>query len=228
MPLCHYVSKARRTWWHHCIILTPACVLVAIVKIKNKQFRGCPELLCWLGLLVFFVSIFLYVEPKRFLFLVGISPVQPLLKEAQKAHDEAVAKTYKLLRNLLSGDPQSQWDWVCCKLHEPDSWAGVNGQMITRGHLRLRTAFWYCIELHKLTVFTADMAKRQQFYIHQAVFNPKRATVQQLILQMRVLNVEWLCRTPPHVEGQSQGCTNDRGSTRKNAIFLNCSWDNTE
>jgi hypothetical protein len=39
---------------------------------------------------------------------VKIVHAQEMLKEAWKAHDKAVAKTYKLLRNLLSGDPQSQ------------------------------------------------------------------------------------------------------------------------
>jgi hypothetical protein len=43
-------------------------------------------------------------------------------------------------------------------------------------------------ELHKLTVFSADAAKRQPFYIHQVVCKPQRATVQQHVLQMGVLN----------------------------------------
>jgi hypothetical protein len=37
-------------------------------------------------------------------------------------------------------------------------------------------------------VFTADAAKRQRFYIHQAVHKPQRVTVQQHILQMGLLN----------------------------------------
>jgi hypothetical protein len=39
-----------------------------------------------------------------------------------------------------------------------------------------------------LTVFSADAAKRQQFYIQQAVCKPQRVTVQQHILRMGVLN----------------------------------------
>jgi hypothetical protein len=42
-----------------------------------------------------------------------LSQTQEIIKEAMKAHKEAVVKRYKLLRNLLSSDPQSQWDWVC-------------------------------------------------------------------------------------------------------------------
>jgi hypothetical protein len=40
----------------------------------------------------------------------------------------------------------------------------------------------------KLTVFSADAVERQQFYIQQAVHKPQRATVQQHISQMGVLN----------------------------------------
>jgi hypothetical protein len=49
-------------------------------------------------------------------------------------------------------------------------------------------SFLACLELHKLTVFSADTAKRQQFYIQQAVRKPQRATVRQHISCMGVLN----------------------------------------
>jgi hypothetical protein len=44
------------------------------------------------------------------------------------------------------------------------------------------------LELHKITVFSADAAERQWFYIQQVVRKPQRTTVQQHILQMGVLN----------------------------------------
>jgi hypothetical protein len=37
---------------------------------------------------------------------------QMQLQEAQKAHNKAIAKMYKQLRNFLSGDAQSQWDCI--------------------------------------------------------------------------------------------------------------------
>ncbi len=117
-----------------------------------------------------------------------LGQTQEMLKEAQKAHNEAVAKTYKLLNNLLSGDPQSQWDWVCCKMHKCDSWTGLNGQITTGRHPHLWTAFQDCLDLHKLTVFTADVAKRQRFYIQHAVRKSQRAIVHQHMLQIGVLN----------------------------------------
>jgi hypothetical protein len=39
---------------------------------------------------------------------VEIEQTQQMLQEAQKAHDKAIAKVYEQLRNLLSGNPQSQ------------------------------------------------------------------------------------------------------------------------
>jgi hypothetical protein len=66
---------------------------------------------------------------------VEIEQTQQLLQDFQKAHDKAIAKVYKQLRNLLSSNLQSQWDCVCCKMHKCDSWAGVNSQVTKGRHL---------------------------------------------------------------------------------------------
>jgi hypothetical protein len=119
---------------------------------------------------------------------VEIEQTQQLLQDFQKANDKAIAKVYEQLRNLPSGNPQSQWDCVCRKMHERDLWAGVNGQ-VTEGRCpQMWTSFQDCLELHELTVFSADATKSQRFYIQQAVRKPQRATVRQHILQMAVLN----------------------------------------
>jgi hypothetical protein len=73
-------------------------------------------------------------------------------------------------------------------MHEHDPWAAVIGQVIKGRHLRTWMPFLDCLELHKLTVFSADATKRQGFYIQQAVRKLQRATVQQHILRMGVLN----------------------------------------
>jgi hypothetical protein len=120
--------------------------------------------------------------------MLEIEQTQQILQESQKVHDEAITKTYKLLRNLLSSDVQTQWDPICPKMHKRDLWAGVNGKVTEGRHPCTWAAFLDCLELHKLMVFTADAAKRQRFYIQQAVRKPQRAIAQQHILQMGVLN----------------------------------------
>jgi hypothetical protein len=49
---------------------------------------------------------------------VEIEQTQQMLQEFQKAHNKAIAEMYKQLRNLLSGDAQSQWDCFCRKIHK--------------------------------------------------------------------------------------------------------------
>jgi hypothetical protein len=73
-------------------------------------------------------------------------------------------------------------------MHKCDSWAAVNSQVTKGRRPRMWMSFLDCLELHKLTVFSADAAERQRFYIQQAVCKPQRATVRQHILRMGVLN----------------------------------------
>ncbi len=58
-----------------------------------------------------------------------IEQTTQMLQEAQKAHNKAIAESYEQLRNLLSGNAQSQWDHVCHEMHEHDLWAAVNVQV---------------------------------------------------------------------------------------------------
>ncbi len=66
---------------------------------------------------------------------------QQLLQDFQKAHDKAITKVYKQLQNLLSGDPQAQWDHVCCEMHKCDLWAGVNSQVTKGRHPQMWMSF---------------------------------------------------------------------------------------
>jgi hypothetical protein len=45
-----------------------------------------------------------------------------------------------------------------------------------------------CIKLHKLTVFPADAAEKQHYYIQQTIKKPQRVTVCQFVSRMGVLN----------------------------------------
>jgi hypothetical protein len=73
-------------------------------------------------------------------------------------------------------------------MHKCDLWAAVIGQVTKGRRLQMWMSFLDCLELHKLTVFSADAAEKQQFYIQQVVCKPQRATMQQHILRMGVLN----------------------------------------
>jgi hypothetical protein len=113
---------------------------------------------------------------------------QELLSTASKQYNEAVGATYELLRNLLAGEPQTQWDRIVREMHERDSWAGPNGEKQDGKRPKGFKAFKDCLELLKLTVFSADAAEKQRYYIQQGIRKPQRATVRQFISRVEVLN----------------------------------------
>jgi hypothetical protein len=76
---------------------------------------------------------------------VEIEQTQQTLQEAQKAHDKTIAESYEQLRNLLSSNAQSQWDCVCCEMHERDLWAAVIGQVTKGRRPRTWTSFLDCL-----------------------------------------------------------------------------------
>ncbi len=82
---------------------------------------------------------------------VEIEQTTQILQESQRAHDKAIATLYEQLRNLLSGDAQSQWDRVCREMHEDDSWAAVNGKITEGRRPRTWMSSLDCLDLHKLT-----------------------------------------------------------------------------
>jgi hypothetical protein len=142
---------------------------------------------------------------------VEIEQTQQMLQEAQIAHNKAITKTYKQLRNLLSSKAQSQWDCVCREMHKRDSWAAVNGQVTEVRHPQTWLSFLDCLELHKLTVFSAETAERQGFYIQQVVCKPQRATVRQHISKMGVLN-DYVKHLPTLKDSSNTVLTTQKGN----------------
>ncbi len=54
-------------------------------------------------------------------------------------------------------------------MHDHNVWAGLNREKHKGKHPHIWASFKDCLELHKLTVFSMDAAKRQKFYIQQGV-----------------------------------------------------------
>jgi hypothetical protein len=111
-----------------------------------------------------------------------------LLASSTKGYNEAIAATYKLLCNLLASKPQTQWDCIIQEKHEHDLWAGADGKKHDEKFPRSYPTFLDCLELHKLTIFSADTAKRQRYYIQQGIQKPQQATIHQFISHVEVLN----------------------------------------
>ncbi len=95
---------------------------------------------------------------------------------------------YKLFRCFAVGKAQTQWDRIVNKMHTKNTWIGVNDKSNKGIRLKFWISFMDCIELHKLTVFPADAAKKQCYYMQQMIKKPQRVTVRQFMSRMGILN----------------------------------------
>ncbi len=73
-------------------------------------------------------------------------------------------------------------------MHMNNPWIGVNDKSNKGIHVKSWISFMDCIKLHKLTVFPADTAEKQRYYIQQTVKKPQQVTVCQFMSRMGVLN----------------------------------------
>jgi hypothetical protein len=73
-------------------------------------------------------------------------------------------------------------------MHTKNPWIGVNGKSNKGTHMKSWISFMDCIELHKLTVFPADAAEKQHYYMQQTIKKPQQVTVHQFVSCMGVLN----------------------------------------
>jgi hypothetical protein len=79
-------------------------------------------------------------------------------------------------------------DCIVNKMHTKNPWIGVNGKSNKGICMKSWILFMDCIELHKLTVFPADTAEKQCYYMQQMIKKPQQVTVRQFVSRMGVLN----------------------------------------
>jgi hypothetical protein len=74
------------------------------------------------------------------------------------------------------------------EIHTKNPWIGVNGKSNKGIHVKSWISFMDCIVLYMLTVFPADAAEKQCYYMQQMMKKPQRVTVHQFVSCMDVLN----------------------------------------
>jgi hypothetical protein len=88
-----------------------------------------------------------------------------------------------------------QWDRIVNKMHTKNPLIGVNGKSNKGIHVKSWMSFMDCIELHKLTVFPADTAEKQHYYMQQTIKKPQQVTIRQFVSHKGVLN-DYLAHLP--------------------------------
>ncbi len=117
-----------------------------------------------------------------------LSNLNKSLKAKKYLAVDQAQKAYKLLHCFLVGEAQMQWDRIVNKMHTKNPWIGVNGKSNKGIQVKSWILFMNCIELHKLTIFPADTAEKQRYYMQQMIKKPQQVTVRQFVSRMGVLN----------------------------------------
>ncbi len=107
------------------------------------------------------------------------------LEEALKAKkDIAVTeaqKAYELFRCFMVSKARMQWDRIMNEMHTKNPWIGMNGKSNKGIRVRSWILFMECIEFYKLTIFPADAAEKQHYYMQQTIKKPQWVTVHQFV-----------------------------------------------
>ncbi len=90
-------------------------------------------------------------------------------------------KAYELFHCFVIGKLQMQWDRIVNEMHTKNPWIGMNGKSNKGICMKSWILFMDCIELHKLTIFPADAAEKQHYYLQQTFKKPQRVTVRQFM-----------------------------------------------
>ncbi len=117
-----------------------------------------------------------------------LSNLNESLKAKKSFAVEQAQKAYKLFCCFVLGKARMQWDRIVNEMHTKNPWNGINGKSNKGIRVKSWISFMDCIELHKLTVFPADAAEKQRYYMQQTSKKPQQVTVRQFVSRMGILN----------------------------------------
>jgi hypothetical protein len=117
-----------------------------------------------------------------------LSNLNESLKAKKSFAVEHAQKAYELFRCFVIRGARTQWDRIVNKMHTKNPWVGVNSKSNKGIWVKSWISFMDCIKLHKLTVFPADAAEKQHYYMQQTIKKPQQVTVRQFMSCMGVLN----------------------------------------
>ncbi len=117
-----------------------------------------------------------------------LSKIKKQLKTSRMLAVTEALKVYKPFCCFIVSKAQMQRDKIVQKMHSKDLWVGVNGKSHKGLCMHSWLSFQDCIKLHKLTVFPADAAEKQHFYVQQTIKRAQQVMVHQYISRVGVLN----------------------------------------
>jgi hypothetical protein len=98
-----------------------------------------------------------------------LSNLNKSLKAKKSFVVDQAQKAYELFHCFVLGKARMQWDRIVNKMHTNNPWIGMKGKSNKGIHVKSWISFMDYIKLHKLTVFPADAAEKQRYYMQQTI-----------------------------------------------------------
>jgi hypothetical protein len=97
------------------------------------------------------------------------------LKAKETIDVELAQKAYKLFCCFVVSEARMQLERIVNEMHTKNPWIGMNGKSNKGICLKSWISFMDCIDLYKLTIFPADTAEKQQYYMQQMIKKPSES-----------------------------------------------------
>jgi hypothetical protein len=151
-------------------------------------------------------------------------------EDAYAKHATVIGVHYDLFRQLLSNEPQVQWDRIVGDLHNKNPWTGLNGDKHPGLCMKTAKSLEDCIMFHKITVVSVDAAERQKAYMMGSLKKPRQLTAQNHISRCEVLNgyighLPTLCDSPLAVASTKKGNKPFNKATLASIVLSTCPTD---
>jgi hypothetical protein len=154
--------------------------VIAVLQIIEKKGMGAEIKAAWLAIhdvrkemAPYFQFLFDESKEAKKLCLDLLNKFKEIVKAKKVTAIVETQKAYKMFRLFIFCNQQTQWDKIVHKMHTKDPWIGVNGFSYKGIHICSWPTFLDCIELHKLTIFPAETAEKQRYYMVQTVKKPQ-------------------------------------------------------
>ena len=120
--------------------------------------------------------------------LKKVEVVKAELEKAKITESTITGPAYDLFRKLLRDDPETQWDQIVPKMHSKNPCENLTGYKRMNLHPKSNASLLDCIEFHKRTFFSVDVAKKLRYYLMCYVKKPMKVTIKVHVTRMEILN----------------------------------------
>jgi hypothetical protein len=97
------------------------------------------------------------------------------LKAKETINVELAQKAYKLFCCFVVSEARMQLERIVNEMHTKNPWIGMNGKSNKGICVKSWISFMDCIDLYKLTIFPADTAEKQHYYMQQMIKKPSES-----------------------------------------------------